>query len=111
MRLLYKTRSYLADNSGETIVEVLVAFTLLAILLVLFTQGITFATLTEARARKMRESSDNAMIKLQEKLSSGEDAYKEKVRLNNVSSNVLYRYEYEIDVDGNIYTYYVYKPQ
>lgn len=106
MKLLYKTKSYLADNSGETIVEVLVAFTVLSILLVLFAEGITFATTSEANARKRREASDNAMIELQEKVSNGE--YRRKIRVNNVSSNVLYRCEYEITVDGNTYTYYVY---
>ena len=40
MRRISKTGSILRDNSGETIVEVLVAFTLLSIIMLMFSQGI-----------------------------------------------------------------------
>ena len=65
MRRIDKTRSVLTDNSGETIVEVTVAFTLLAVMLVIFSQGIAYATAAEVNASRSRNHADAAMIELQ----------------------------------------------
>jgi len=71
MRLINKTKKILRDNSGETMVEVIVAFTLLTVLLVTYAQGITSAANAEAAATKNRTSADEAMLALQEQLAAG----------------------------------------
>jgi hypothetical protein len=47
MKRLSKKICIIKDNSGESMVEVVVAFTLLSIMLVLFSQGISWATRSE----------------------------------------------------------------
>lgn len=49
-------------------VEVIVAFTVLSIMMLLFAQGLAWATNTEARATNTRNDADKAMIDLQDKL-------------------------------------------
>ena len=56
-----KIRNLLKDNKGETILEGVVAFTLLTIMMVLFSQGIKYATMTNLRADETRNDSDKAM--------------------------------------------------
>ena len=56
MKLIKKTSSIFGNNSGETMVEVLVAFTLLSIMLVAFSQGISWATNTVRSAFPMVSS-------------------------------------------------------
>ena len=72
MRRISKTGNILACNSGETIVEVLVAFTLLSIVMLMFSQGIAFATNAEFRANRTRENADEALRRVQCRLASGE---------------------------------------
>lgn len=69
MKKVSKTiKPIVKDNSGESMVEVIVAFTLLTIVLLMFAQGIASATNSESNATKSRKSADNAMIDLQEQL-------------------------------------------
>lgn len=117
MKLISKTRRILGDNSGETIVEVMVAFTLLTIMLLIFSQGIAFATNSERRAGKIRKSADDAMVDLQ-KERSGTD-------LDNVTpgggdpkpvrntaegqENLIRRYNYSVIEDSEGHSYIVYE--
>ena len=71
MKLIRKTSSIFGNNSGETMVEVLVAFTLLSIMLVIFSEGIAWATNSESRATQRRSGADLAMKTLQHDLAAG----------------------------------------
>ena len=70
MKKFKKTGMILKDTSGETMVEVLVAFALLSIIMLIFSQGLASATKSEMNAKQNRDSADNTMIKLQQKLAS-----------------------------------------
>jgi type II secretory pathway pseudopilin PulG len=70
MKILRKTSSILKDNSGETIVEVIVAFVVLSIMLLIFSQGIQMATSTEVRADQARQGADDAMADIQNKIAN-----------------------------------------
>lgn len=70
MRCISKT-NIIRDNSGETMVEVLVAFTLLSIMLLMFTQGITWAAKSEAYAYEARRGADQAMLDVQTQIAGG----------------------------------------
>lgn len=70
MKLISKTGRILKSNSGETIVEVLVAFTVLSIMLIVFAQGIAWATSTEFNASESRNAADQAMVALQDQLAT-----------------------------------------
>ncbi len=70
MKLIRKSGHMLEDNKGETIVEVVVAFTVLSIMMVMFSQGIAYASRTSVLADKNRDSADQAMIDLQEQITS-----------------------------------------
>lgn len=83
----------LIDNSGETIVEVTVAFTLLSIMLVIFSQGIAYATSAEVNASKSRNRADAAMIELQRTIAQP-------------TSSDLITPPLPIAVDGNANAYY-----
>ena len=108
MKCLIKTRRLLRDNSGETMVEVLVAFTLLSIMLVIFSQGIAYATRAEVRASKTREGADQAMADLQQKLASG---YRDSgyTQITGIFEGRIKVETYPITVDGNTYTYVYYE--
>ncbi len=60
----------LNNKKGETIVEVVVAFALLAIMLLIFSQGLASATRTEMYASENRKKADESMNALQEKLAT-----------------------------------------
>ena len=70
MKIVRKTASILRNNSGETIVEVLVAFVVLSIMLLIFTEGIQMATRTEVRADQSRKGADEAMEDIQNKIAN-----------------------------------------
>ena len=111
MKCLIKRGNLLLDNSGETMVEVLVAFTLLSIMLVVFAEGIAWATKSEVNASKSRRSADDSMKRCQTDIATGNFAV---YPAGNVDLNgQLYRGEKSyVGEDGNIYTYvyYVYRP-
>ncbi len=69
-KIVNRCKSVLNNRSGETIIEVVVAFALLSIMLVLFSQGIAWATNTEMAATDNRKKADDSMIKLQENLAA-----------------------------------------
>lgn len=106
MKMISKTRKLLLDNSGETMVEVIVAFTFLTIMLIVFSQGLAWATNSEARASASRNSADQAMTDLQAALAAEAvpgDAARDKATCG-VSG--ISRCTYVIDGQ----TYVVYQP-
>ena len=102
MNIIRKTASILRNTSGETIIEVLVAFTLLAIMLVVFSQGLASASLSEANAKQTRDSADQSMIDLQSKLASPnpKDGAEERGTIA-VGTDTVKSYRYV--VNGNSY--------
>ncbi len=107
MKMFKKTASILKNTSGESIIEVLVAFTLLSIMLVVFSQGLASASVSEMKAKQTRDSADQSMIDLQRKLASStpkEGA--EERNMITVGSDTVKSYKYE--VNGN--TYIVFYP-
>ncbi|MBR5386326.1 MAG: hypothetical protein IK142_01945 [Clostridiales bacterium] len=106
MKIIRKTMHIFSDNSGETMAEVLVAFTLLSIMLVVFSEGIAWATRSEANASVSRNGADAAMQYLQKDIASGTTANRELVATTSVGNDGkinTYTYTY-----GN-YTYTVYE--
>ena len=103
------------DKRGETIIEVLVAFALLSIMLVLFSQGITAASKSDVKAMQTRTAADKAMLDLQKCKVEGiitEDGVKHpnKSPVSDINNKVIYRQIYQIEDEqtGEFYTYVVY---
>jgi type II secretory pathway pseudopilin PulG len=71
MKIIIKKGFRRSGKRGETMVEVVVAFLLLSILLVMFSQGMVSTTKAEVQATKNRNSADKAMKALQEELAAG----------------------------------------
>jgi len=107
MKLINKNMRLTGDNKGETIVEVVVAFAVLSIMMVMFSQGISYATRTGFMASKTRSNSDEAMIKLQDDIISPSGSKPEKVPIGK-NGVTVYRQVYKVEVDGKEYTYIVY---
>ena len=107
MKILKKTASILKNTSGESIIEVLVAFTLLSIMMVVFSQGLASASVSEVNAKKTRDSADQSMIDLQRKLASPtpKEGAEERNAIS-VGSDTIKSYRYEFN--GN--TYIVFYP-
>lgn len=111
MKRLNKLNSVLKDTSGETMVEVIVAFTLLTIMLVVFSQGLASATTSEVNAKNTRDNADQTMIKLQKHLASdnptsddttnGIDVTEDPTKIDVGDDGKITKYSYE--VDGNVY--------
>jgi len=100
-----KIRNLLKDNKGETILEVVVAFTLLTIMMVLFSQGIKYATMTNLRADETRNDSDKAMEELQKEIASDSSV---AMPVGNIDGNNVNRKRYVVTVEGKEYSYIVY---
>ena len=80
-------------------------------MLVLFSQGITFATNANVSADKTRENADVAMKDLQDKIVSSEKPNRKPVKPDDEELEkdiYLYRRIYTVTVDGDTYTYVVY---
>jgi len=114
MKMIKKCNSILIDNTGETIAEVVVAFAVLAIMMVLFAQGIAYASRTNVIADHNRNNADQTLIKLQDLLASTEAQGPVPVMGGNAESPIIiYRQVYEISVDdtdenSDTYRYVVY---
>ena len=114
MRLIKKNYSLIADNTGETMVEVIVAFALLSIMLLLFSQGIAGATRSEYYAIKNRASADVAMRALHEYIATNtidNSNYSSSVTVNVEEKQLdggWLKYEYVVTVDDDSYVYYKY---
>ena len=109
MRCIYKKGSILTDNSGETMVEVLVAFTMLSIMLVIFSQGLTWASKSEVQASKSRNNSDAAMKAFQTMCARGEKSTTPVPGLQSPLSGRLRRGTYTYTGDnGRTYSFLYY---
>ncbi|MCR5384035.1 MAG: hypothetical protein K6E72_05335 [Saccharofermentans sp.] len=112
MKMIRKMKDILKERSGETIVEVMVAFILLSIMMVIFSQSLASATTAEVNASKSRNNADTSLIDLKKKLASdsptsdeGNIKVSEKNRVD-VGTGSIKTYAYT--VNGN--TYIVYMP-
>lgn len=103
-----RIKSALNNKKGETIVEVVVAFALLSIMLVIFTQGLAWASNTEMRASDNRKKADDTMISLQDKLATEQPGYGAPLTYPNDSSKVLPFERYTYSIDGTNYVVYEY---
>ena len=112
MKLIKKTYRIIGDNSGETIVEVVVAFALLSIMLLAFSEGIAWATRTEINASKSRTSADVAMRALQKYIATGvsDASVSIEVETNPVAGGWS-KNTYTVTVDGESYIYFRYALQ
>ena len=101
----------LNNNSGETIAEVLVAFILLTIMLVIYAQGIALATNSEMKANKSRTGADKALKQVQDDIADRNpydltENYQVPVYLDTKIRHKTY----VVTVDGNTYSYVYYEP-
>ena len=118
MRCIIK-KGHILDNSGETIVEVMVAFTLLSIMLVMFSQGIAWAARqgiawaarSEMFATRTRQWSDRSMKDFQHSLATeGNRSDLGTVReVADGLSGRIKREQITRDVDGQAYTFVFYE--
>lgn len=108
MRRISKTGFVLTDNSGETMVEVLVAFALLSIMLLIFSQGLAWATTAEARAYDSRIAADQAMADLKTELATSGTA-RPVTRINYFNDRIK-RFTYTYNINGQTFTYIHYEP-
>lgn len=112
MKMIRKMKRILTDRSGETLVEVLVAFILLSIMLLVFSQGLASATRAEVNATNSRNNADESLILLKKKLASGSPTSNDgtvtvtEKDFISVGSGKVRPYSYTIN--GN--TYIVYMP-
>ena len=104
MKMICKTRKILRDNKGESMVEVIVAFTLLSLMLVLFSEGMAWATNSEVQASANRDSADQAMIHLQQSLAGEASSGDAATRKGSSRWAGVSRCEYVID--GKVYVVY-----
>ena len=108
MKMISKTGKILRSNSGETMVEVIVAFTLLTIMLVVFAEGLAWATKSETEARERRNAADQGMIDLQNTLAREATPGASASHKDTASGfDGITRCEY---VANNGQTYIVYQP-
>ena len=109
MKRIAKLYKVIKDNSGETMVEVLVAFTLLTIMLIIFAQGIAIATNTELNANKSRIGADEAMKNAQDYMAES-DPNRQYDQVQGYFDDRIKRMSYSYTVDGETYTYVFYEP-
>lgn len=111
MRTIDKTKYILKDNSGETIIEVVVAFTLLSIMMVIFAQGLASASRAEITASNNRYNADHSFLELKKKITSaspttsGEGITVTENSRMDVGSGKLVSYTYT--VNGTKYVVYM----
>ncbi len=110
MRCINKT-GHIIGNSGETIVEVMVAFTLLSIMMVIFSQGITWATKSEMNAVKNRTWADSALRDFQNKYSQKQlgPGFEAVIDVSDRISGRVRRKVGTSVIDGQAYTYVYYE--
>ena len=115
MKIIAKTKAILICNKAETIAEALVAFLVLSIVMVLFAQGMRFATAAEKFAIDNTKTYDNAFLELQKTIAgdaSGKASRKEHypVALTGTDSE-LHLSSYSVEVgegDTDTYIYWVF---
>ncbi|MBR4557402.1 MAG: hypothetical protein IKO15_07975 [Clostridiales bacterium] len=111
MKCKRKAFNTLKDNSGETIAEVLVAFILLTIMLLIYSQGIALATNSEMKADKSRTGADKAMKQVQDDIADNDESHRtENYRVPVYLDTRIIHKTYEFSVDGKTYSYVYYEP-
>ena len=118
MKIIAKTKAILISNIAETMIEVVVAFVVLSIVMVLFAQGIRFANAAEYYAIENGKACDQAMIDLQKTVTGhgSPELYVASTASENQTldgkSNMLKLTKYTktntAGGDVNIYTYWVF---
>ena len=93
-----------SNKHGETMVEVIVAFTLLALMLLIFSQGLAWAANFETTASKNRNDADSAMTALQRGLADGSLTADSTANVLINSDNNFVRKTYK--VNGILYVVY-----
>ena len=74
MKVIKRLISKIADNRGETMVEVMVAFIVLLMVLAIFGNSISATGQAEKYANERRQEADGGMRQLQEHLHKGQDS-------------------------------------
>ena len=130
MKIIAKTKAVLREQKAETMVEVVVAFVVLSIVMVMFSQGLKYATTAEVYAVENGKACDKSLINLQRFITghpneSGDNVPSsplddgvmvtssdtENKTLNNQSDMVKltkYAVVYSEGGDTNVYTYWVF---
>ena len=117
MKIKAKTKAILYYNNAETIVEVIVAFLVLSIIMVLFARGITFASTAEKHAIDNINTADDAMIRLQKVVTdqnpkpagvTGETEDPGELDDQDILILKKYTVTYASGGDTNSYIYYVF---
>lgn len=104
-----KMKTALNNRRGETIVEVVVAFTLLSIMLVLFSQGLAWASNTQIHASNNRKKADDTMLALQEKLATTSPVNGAPLTVTSEgATKVLPINRYVYSINGTYYVVYEY---
>ena len=117
MKCVRNTVNILKDESGETIAEVLIAFILLTIVLLIYSQGIAMATKSEFNADNSRTGADQAMKQVQDDITDykGDDIVDcedltEQYQVPGYLDTRIVHNSYTVTVDGKTYTYVYYEP-
>ena len=130
MKIIAKTKAVLREQKAETMVEVVVAFVVLSIVMVMFSQGLKYATTAEVYAVENGKACDKAMINLQRFITGHPDEQgnnipssplddgvlisgdnSENMALNNQSDMLKitkYSVAYSEGGDSNVYIYWVF---
>lgn len=124
MKIIAKTKAILIQNTAETMVEVIVAFVVLSIVMVLFAQGMRYAATAEDYAMRNTRKYDEAMIRLQNTVTGKNpgDAHSTEIVNDSISRSlsgdpdadpiVLKVNKYEVSFstsgDSNTCIYYVF---
>ena len=117
MKIIAKTKAVLFTNKAESIVEVIIAFVVLTIVMVMFADGMNFVTSAEKYAIENTKDNDAAMLRLQRTVNgianeadSTEVTTASKLQLQD-KPNMLKLTEYTIQCGSgpsNVYHYYVF---
>lgn len=111
MKCVRNAVNILKDESGETIAEVLIAFILLTIVLLIYSQGIAMATKSEFNADNSRTGADQAMKQVQDDIADGtvNDITGQYQVPGYLDTRIVHN-TYTVTVDGKTYTYVYYEP-
>ena len=109
MKRMIKNAWVTKNKSGETMIEVLVAFTVLSMMLLLFSQGIAWATKSEVNASNSRSAADTAALALQEYLAKGSTTHATVTAgTPSTGSDGITSTVYTVTIGTEMYTYTIY---
>lgn len=112
MKIIAKTKEVLFTNKAETMVEVTVAFLVLTIVLMLFSQGMAFSNRAEKFAMDRSKDSDSAFHNLLDAAINSEGtAYGGTVKIDKLDGKDILKYRlYTVPSadGGDNFVYYVF---